>query len=289
MTSVLTALSTRELSIAFWASVFVLWMLTQPQLRRSIFGIFRTALHWKIAAPLVVCIAYVSAALWLLARIGFWKPTDVKDTVVWLVGSGFAAAFSGVQMSSQVPSVRQILRDQLGAFIVIEYLIGTFTFSFWVEFLVIPVIVFFSLMNGVAQTKQEFKSVQKATGCLLGVMGFVIAGFALRQAFEAIAQISLLSIARELALPIVLTAMLLPLAYAFFVISAYEQIFIRLKLGVADPAVRKYARRRLLRTLLVSPTRIRQFVDSNRGRFISAQSREEVDQWFDTQRERSGD
>ncbi|MGE3491561.1 MAG: hypothetical protein AB7N29_16270 [Vicinamibacterales bacterium] len=220
--------------------------------------------------------------VWMLATVGLWKAADTKDTIVWFVLSGCAVALSGVQMHSRVPSVQQILKDQLGALIVIEYLIATFTFSFWVEFLLAPMIAFFALLNGVAQAKAEYASVRQVTGCLLAVVGFVVAGMALRATFMAIDQISLPSVAREIALPILLTVTMLPVAYAFFVISAYEQIFVRVDTGIKDPALRTYVRRRLFRSLRLNPRRIRDFIDSHRGRFITASSNEEVDQWIAT-------
>lgn len=275
-------LSTRELAVAIWLAIIVCWVLSRADIRKSLAGVWTIAFQWKLAVPFLVCIAYAASVVWLLFEVGLWRPTDLKETIIWYIASGCTAAFSGVQMQSRVPSIRQIVKDQVGALIVVEYLIAAFTFSIWVELLLVPTVTFIALIDAFAQTKTEYASVRKVTGGLLAVIGFAVAGAALRDAFLALGHISLVSIARELALPVVLTVSLLPIAYAFFVISAYEQIFVRVDLGVKDPVLRRYVRRRLLRSMLLSPTRIRRFIDLHRGRFITASSKTEIDRWLET-------
>lgn len=226
------SLNSRELSVIVWLTLFGVWALSKPEIRRSTVDLLKVALQWKIAIPMVITVGYVTAIVSLLDAVRVWKSTDFKDTAIWFIGAGIPTALSGVRMQSHVPTIKQILKEQVGALLVIEYLISTYTFSFWIELALVPLITFFVLIQTFSQTKPEYARVGKATGCVIALIGFAALGAALWKTAEALPQVSLTSIARELALPIVLTTALLPLAYVFFMLSAYEQIFLRVDLGM---------------------------------------------------------
>ena len=80
-----------------------------------------------------------------LSEIGIWNRELLKDTVLWSLFSGLALALSGVQTQSDVPTWRSILKNQLKAIILLEFIVNTYTFALWVELLLAPTLVLIGL------------------------------------------------------------------------------------------------------------------------------------------------
>lgn len=273
-------LTTREMALVVWSAVFFAWALSKRGVRQSLGGIFRAAVHWKILVPAIVVVAYSAAIVSGLHWVGLWGWDLLKDTILWLVFSGLALAFSGVQLNSDVPTWRRVLTDQLKAVVLVEYIVNVYTFPLWVELVLAPTLVFVGMVDAFARLDPKYKSVAQLTGFLLAVFGFAVLGFAVRQAIAA-GPFSTPSALRDVLLAPVLSLALLPLVHVFFLISAYEQLFLMLSIGPKkDPGVVRYAKRRLAWHLGIRPAAVREFLRRHRTGLRLATTKSEVDMLF---------
>jgi len=272
-------LSTREIALLIWGAVFLSWAFTVPGVRGSLFGLFRSALHWKLVTPVAIVILYLMAAVWGLYLIQFWTPELFKDTIVWGLFSGIAMAFSAVCMDAKAPTWRRVLADQAKAVVLIEYVLNTYTFTLWVELLLVPALTFLAMLDTIARLDERHQPVAKLTGFLLAVTGFTILWFAIRSALSEVEAFSMLGVMRDLLLPPLLSLALLPMVYVFFLMSAYEQLFLVLRIGpVKNRSVVRYAKLRLFQGLGLRPNIVRSFLLRERVALISATTTTDIDE-----------
>src|SRR5690348_11235896 len=88
--------SSREIAVTIWAIVALTLSLLQTRIRRSLAGVIRQALKWKLVAPVAAMMAYVAATVAVLAKVGFWTSQLWKETGFWFLFAGVAVLFSGM-------------------------------------------------------------------------------------------------------------------------------------------------------------------------------------------------
>lgn len=263
--------------MAVWVGVAITWTLSHPSIRQSLGGLIKVALNWKILVPIVVILGYIGIVVWGMSNIGLWNRDLLKDTILWSLFSGLALALAGFKAQSDVLTWRSILKDQLKVIILLEFVVNTYTFELWVELLLIPTLGFIGLLDAVARLDQKHAQVATLSGFLQGVFGLAILGFALRRAFaEALPGAQ--NAAQELLLAPVLSLSLLPIVYLFFLVSAYEQLFLMLSIGPKiDSDAVWYAKRRLLWSLGIRPMVVREFLRQHRDTLRHAKTRSDID------------
>jgi Na+-translocating ferredoxin:NAD+ oxidoreductase RnfE subunit len=271
--------SSRETALLIWSAAFFIWALTVSGFRRSLPGLFRAALQWKLLVPVIVVILYMTVVVWGLYLFHLWTPRLLKDTVAWLLFSGIALAFSAVNMDATAPTWRSLLTDQLKAVILVEYLLNTYTFSLWVELLLVPSVTTLVILDAFARTKQKYQSIAKLTGFFLGISGIAIFWFAFRNAVGTSNAFSISDALQDLLLPPILSLALLPLVYLFFLISAYEQLFLVLRFGPKKgPELIRYAKQRFFWQLGLRPSLIRSFLRTERTAVMTATTKAQIDE-----------
>jgi len=241
--------TTREIATGIWIALFLAYAFTESKVRHSVARVFRLGLKWKVLLTLLGVAVYTGAIVAGLRLLELWNPSMLKDTIVWFLFYGIALAFSGITAGSQV-SWRAVVREQIKAIIVVEYLANTYTFSLFVELVLVPVITVVALLDVMARTRPEYARVKIVTGPLQSLFGLAVLGSAIylawatRQTFDA-SQAFL-----DIALAPLLSVLLVPVVYFFALWSAYVQVFIKLRIPKRDDArFVRYARARLFRYL----------------------------------------
>jgi hypothetical protein len=270
--------TTRELAVAIWILVFLAWAGTRSEIRRSGLNVLRAALHWKLLVPFVLIAAYTVLAVRGLYAAGLWTPDLLKDTIMWFLFSGVALAFSGFKIDPEVSIWRRALADQLKVIVLVEYLLNTYTFSFWIEMIMVPALAMVALFDAVARTDVKYSVVVRLTAWLQAFIGLAIISFAIHQAVLYREKFQALDAIRAVTLVPVLSILFMPCIYLLFLLSAYEQLFLRLKLGTEkDRAVLCYARRKLIEHLGLRPQRVRAFIRGHALDLMGIATKSDVD------------
>lgn len=121
--------------------------------------------------------------------------------------------------------VRNIILQNLKLICILEFLVNTYVFNFWVELFIIPLITFIGLTKVVAEMNSKNKDAVKFLNFLMGISGIAIIGyvsFYLLRDFRNLATVANL---KELTLPILLTTLFLPFIYANALWMQYNEIF----------------------------------------------------------------
>ena len=266
--------TTREVALIIWTLVFFGWVTARRDARKSLGGVLSAALQWKILVPFLLVVAYIALVVLVLHTLGVWTPDLLKDTILWFVFSGVAVAFSGMSLNSDGIHWRRVISGQLKAIVLLEYVVNTYMFALWIELLLVPTLVIVSALDVVVKMDDKHRTMAKLIGALQALFGFTILAFALRQAVSTRDTFSTMETLRAIARAPLLSALLLPVAYLFAIVSVYEQLFIRLAIGpTKDASVVRYAKRKLPLYLGLRPAIVRAFTRQGGARGYSAAGR----------------
>ncbi len=142
--------------------------------------------------------------------------------------------------------VRNNIFDTIKATTIIAFYINTFTFSFIIEFVLLPVVVFLSMTA--AYAKSSINPEENRVGCLLeSFINLVYLGIIIYGGFNMYQNPSIIiqeQSVYSLILPFILTVCFTPYLFVVKLYSAYEYFLIRLKASTANLARRHYRVRR---------------------------------------------
>jgi hypothetical protein len=174
------------------------------------------------------------------------------------------------------------LADQVKITVLIEYLMNDYTFSLLVELLLQPVLALLALVPVVAKSKPEAKAAVRACELLMSLVGFTILGITIMRAIEAPAVTHQTFVA--MALPVFLSAAIIPWIHFIEVCSAYEELVIRTGLG-QNPTrrLRWYAVYRFFRHLGFNLWTVRAFLRVHGANLLRIRTKEDIDQLLRTQ------
>ena len=125
-------------------------------------------------------------------------------------------------------NIQKVLKDNLKLTMMLEFLMSTFTFSIWIELVIIPIITFTTLMNVIAATKDEYENVHKFLDFILAVAGFWILYETIKIGIDEYKELSIKNTLVSFLIPIVYLILIIPLEYVLELYAKYETLFIRM-------------------------------------------------------------
>lgn len=222
--------STRELAVIAWSIAIVAFLLTKIDLKRfrkQLFALLQAFLKWKVLFVAGLLICYVTGEIYLLSVANIWSINNLKDTVFWFFGVGFVMLFD-VSKAGEEGFFQNKLRSTLQAVIILEFIIGKYTFALLVELILVPIATLITLLHVVADTNTKYQKIGKAFYWMLALMGFILLGYSLTAFVQTFHLSEAREMLKELLLSVLLTIGLLPLVYMLGLLFVYEELFVRL-------------------------------------------------------------
>ena len=229
---IISFFTTRE-----WASItlillFVLLSARTRSVRRSISGVVKAFLHWKILLPIICAQIYLSIFAYTLYKYGLWNTTILRETIFFLFYTSIALILKYNNNDERIASLKGIVEDTVKATLIIEFYLNIHTFSYSVELIIQFLLTLLYLMG--AYNKRDTKDLAKTYSCTqilfyglsisLLVYSIYMSIGEWKENFTSQTVISLL-------FPIVATIAYWPFLYLFSVIKAYEEWFVRMSLA----------------------------------------------------------
>ena len=219
----------REIAIAFWV-IIVATILIFTKTGKEFFKLVIPILFCKkFVVFYFVFISFLCFVIYGLYKIEIWSPTLVKDTIFWVMFVELPLFVKAIEEAKDARFFRKLIKDNIAISVVIEFLIGFWTFALWVEILLVPFLVFISALYAVAERERKHKpakSFLQGILTLLGIFSFVYAIYNLIRFPQEFFSIDTLKV---FALPLILLVLNLPVVYGLAIYNVYEQIFIHLK------------------------------------------------------------
>jgi len=238
-------LNSREIAIIFWLLVLLLWLsIKEKNIRYHIIGIVKILLRWKLLLPLVGMFVYIGVWVFLLAKAGLWQWSQLKDTLLWALASAGALLFRANEAGGDEKFFLRAVRENIGVAALLELVLNSYTFSLWIEIVLIPFVGLLGLVEAYTKIRRDkdLDKVHRFVSGLLGFIGFVILALTLREVIHHWGSLATLQTLADYLLPFALTVGLLPYIYIFALLIQYETLFVRVDIFTKDKALSRYVK-----------------------------------------------
>ena len=237
--------SNRELAIAIWILIVVIWALSQPKLRKSLFQVLKAFFAWKLAISYVIMFSYITLMIIPLNAVGIWKLPHLQITILWVLYVAFVMLFEFSKASNQ-NFFKDAIKDNIKGLIVLEFLINLYVFDLWVELFLVPVFVILGGMIGIAGTDKKYEIAKKLLNYIMAFIGLAFTSYAIYMVVTDFEHFATFENLENYYLPILFSIMFLPFVYFAALYAGYESLFVRLRFFVRDVALLKYVKKKTI-------------------------------------------
>ena len=239
-------LNNREFSIVIWFVITLILLMLRPSTRKAIFDVLKAAFAKKLVQLYLWMVIYLISLVFLLNKISLWDVSQIKNTVVWLLFTGFPTVLNASKAGEDKNYFKDAIKDVFRFTTITEFIAGLYSFSLIAELIFIPFIVLIGGMLAVSKREKKYWPVTKLLNSLLAILGVFLICFTVYKLignFQAFTTTGTLS---DFLIPPVLTLLFLPFILLVSIYMTYETNFVTIKFALRDPKLEKFARRQAL-------------------------------------------
>ncbi len=245
--------STRELATAFWTGIILvavgMTIVTNKKARKSFIEVLKCFFGRKIRMLWEIYFLYIGIITFLFSRLPIWESIYLKDIIIWTLFSGLTICINAVAGEADEKYILKVLKDNIRFTMVTELLLSTFTFSFWVELIIIPITTVIVLFDTVAEHKSDAIAVHKLLQDVMAFAGLCVILQTVRVGILEYRELNVINTLVSFFIPIVYLLLVTPLEYAFELYSKYEMLFIQMHFK--EPSDKMVRRKRHLKVIKV--------------------------------------
>lgn len=224
----MSILSTREWATLIWGCIFMLYVLCHREIRKSLWNVIVIFFGKKLRILWEIILLYVLTITIVFCYLPIWENIYIKDIIIWFLFSGLIYCMNAVSSEADETYIKKILKENLKFTMILEFFMSTFTFNIWIELAIIPVITIITVMNVIAERKEEYKSVHKLLDSVLAIVGFWIFYETIKIGINEYKQLNIINTLVSFMIPIVYLILIIPLEYLLELYSKYEVLFLRM-------------------------------------------------------------
>lgn len=224
----MSILSTREWATLIWGCIFMLYVLCHREIRKSLWNVIVIFFGKKLRILWEIILLYVLTITIVFCYLPIWENIYIKDIIIWFLFSGLIYCMNAVSSEADETYIKKILKENLKFTMILEFFMSTFTFNIWIELAIIPVITIITVMNVIAERKEEYKSVHKLLDSVLAIAGFWIFYETIKIGINEYKQLNIINTLVSFMIPIVYLILIIPLEYILELYSKYEVLFLRM-------------------------------------------------------------
>ena len=245
--------STRELATAFWVGAILIAVgmaiVTNKKIRQGVIGVLKCFFNRKLRKLWEIYFLYIGIITLMFSRFPIWKNIYLKDIILWTFFSGLTICINAVAGEADEKYILKVLKDNIRFTMVTELLLSTFTFSFWVELIIIPITTVIVLFDTVAEHKSDAIAVHKLLQDVIAFAGLCVILQTVRVGILEYRELNVINTLVSFFIPIVYLLLVTPLEYAFELYSKYEMLFIQMHFK--EPSDKMVRRKRHLKVIKV--------------------------------------
>ena len=245
--------STRELATAFWVGAILIAVgmaiVTNKKIRQGFIGVLKCFFNRKLRKLWEIYFLYIGIITLMFSRFPIWKNIYLKDIILWTLFSGLTICMNAVASETDEKYISKVLKDNIRFTVVTEFLLSTFTFSFWVELIIIPITTVIVLFDTVAEHKSDAIAVHKLLQDVMAFAGLCVILQTVRVGILEYRELNVINTLVSFFIPIVYLLLVTPLEYAFELYSKYEMLFIQMHFK--EPSDKMVQRKRHLKVIKV--------------------------------------
>jgi hypothetical protein len=119
----------------------------------------------------LLMLIYVAAWVILFFRLDLWELGLLKETIKWLLIAGTVTFFHLDKFREDRNEYLKVFKEVFTGSVLLEFFTDKFIFSYWLELLIIPSVLFIALLRLLTEKDKKLKSVDKLLQRLLMLAG----------------------------------------------------------------------------------------------------------------------
>ena len=238
-------LNNREIAIALWLlaiSIYIFSSLKMAKVRTAFKGVLSAFFAKQIISVFCLMLAYMAIIIYWLSEMDLWNAEQLKNTFFWCASVGFMSLFKLEQIKKDKSFFKHSVIDNLKLLAVLQFIVGVYTFSLWVEVLLVPVWALIGAMLVIAKTDNKYHQVKVLLEYFLSLFGVVLIVYTLYMLTTNFGEFGKEKTAYDFFIPPLLTFCYLPFVFFMLIYSTYEQVFVRLKFAIRNKFYRYAAK-----------------------------------------------
>lgn len=256
----------RELAIGFWIAVFITYALSIKSVRRQLPNMIKILFCKKFLIWYFCMVVYFLMMILILLKIGFWDRSLLKNTIIWFITVGIISSGKAIGKAKDFKYFIEIIKSNIKLLIVVQFISNLYCFSFIKEIILIPVVVFLSVLTAIVDVNPQFKDknsqiLKNILSVILAIIGFYILVHSVSLLITNIHTVEVRDLIKNMLLPTILSIMFVSFIYLFVIYAAYEQLFVRLNFKkTINDKIRKYLALRIIIFCNFNILRINNFI-----------------------------
>ena len=189
----------------------------------------------QIISVMILMIIYMGIIVYALSEVEVWNSKQIKNTVFWCASVGFLSLFKLESIRKNKHFFKHFLISNLGLIAVFQFIVAVFTFSLWVEIILLPIVIMSIGMIFIAGSDVKHTQVKKFLEYLLSVYGFMIIANVAYLLVINLGEIANKETAYDFIVPPLLTLLYLPFIFVMIrVVFLNYVLFFTLKFHIPE-------------------------------------------------------
>ena len=238
-------LNNREWALVIWFFIFIIFALfsrKMKKVRESFTQFVKPFFAKKIITTLVLMVIYITIVVFALFKIGLWESHQLKNTLIWAVSVGFLSFFKINSIKEYHRFFKKLVLDNLKLIVIVQFIVGFYTFSLLTELLLVPLLVILGAMAASTQTDEKYHTLGKILNGILAIFGTILIFYSIYMLATNFGVFAKKQTIYDFYIPPLLTFLYLPFIFIMMVFMTYEEVFARLQFFIKELKLRHFAK-----------------------------------------------
>lgn len=212
-------MTNREIAVVIWSTLFLVWGIylsrrngifkSLADVLKSFFGILKLPISQWILITNAIIVVIMFGCLRDKIELSYWY---IKDYFLIFLFAIFPTVLL-LKEYSIIEIVKDKWRDLFGLLSVFLFITNTYTFSLYLELVLVFLLIILSLFSAIAEVKEEFTLIGKLFRFLLSVLGLILLFGALNSFIRHIGDVGTLNFWLSYGLELLIFVINIPILY----------------------------------------------------------------------------
>lgn len=170
----------------------------------------------------------------------------VKDTTIWGSFAALPMMYRIMQAKNLKSYFGSTLRDLFQITVVLEFILGLYTLSLWIELLIVPLTLMLGALIAFSGLEEKNKKVTKLLKWISSILGLFLVAEVLGHIVGNFSEYWSISYFKQFLLPMTLSVMFVPFLYLLVCFARFQETFVVLKIRIKSRKHLRYTKRILL-------------------------------------------
>lgn len=233
-------LNSREWAIVIWSTVILVFLsFSKASNQKNVKNLLKTFL--KVTPFIILILTYIACTVFILYRLNLWEWNQLKNTIIWTVSFGFLSIFKLESIEKGKSFFVKALLDNFKLFTILQFLVGLYTFNFFLELVFIPIISTIAFLTVISEHKKII-ILQRPLNKMLALIGIVLILLSILNICFDFGKFATINNLLDFAVTPLLTLLFIPFIFLTMIYSSYRHIFSKFDVVIKSSKIKTIAK-----------------------------------------------